>query len=75
MIANHTHHRDLGFQFSRENGKCNCFPGIPEEMDGWPAMETDAGRAMMKTPVTSATTFVYSCAADASDTTFYFQGC
>ena len=32
-------------------------------MDGWPAMETDAGRAVMKTPATSATTFVLSGAA------------
>ena len=23
-------------------------------MDGWPAMETDAGRAVMKTPATKA---------------------
>ena len=45
-------------------------------MDGWPAMETDAGRAVMKTPVTSATTFVYSSVADASGNhTPYFQGC
>ena len=45
-------------------------------MDGWPAMETDAGRAVMKTPATSATTFVYSGAADASGNhTLYFQGC
>ena len=35
-------------------------------MDGWPAMETDAGGAVMKTPATSATTFVYSGVADAS---------
>ena len=39
-------------------------------------METDAGRAVMKTPATSATTFVYSGAADASGNyTLYFQGC
>ena len=45
-------------------------------MDASPAMETDAGRAVMKIPATSATTFVYSCAADASgNSTLYFQGC
>ena len=45
-------------------------------MDGWPAMATDAGRAVMKTPATSATTFVYSGAADASgNQTLYSQGC
>ena len=39
-------------------------------------METDAGSAVMKTPATSATTFVYSGAADASGNyTLYFQGC
>ena len=39
-------------------------------------METDAGRAVMKTPATSATTIVYSGAADASGNhTLYFQGC
>ena len=39
-------------------------------MDGWPAMETDAGRA-----ATSATIFVYSGAADASGShTLNFQG-
>ena len=35
-------------------------------MDGWPAIETDAGRAVMKTPATLAGTFVYSGAAVAS---------
>ena len=45
-------------------------------MEGWPAIETDAGRAVMKTPATSATTFVYRDAADASGNhTLYFQGC
>ena len=33
-------------------------------MEGWPAIETDAGRAVMKTPATSATTFVYRGAAN-----------
>ena len=38
-------------------------------------METDAGRAV-KTLVTSATTFVYSGAADACGShILYFQGC
>ena len=27
-------------------------------MDGWPALETDAGRAVMKTAATKAATFV-----------------
>ena len=45
-------------------------------MDGWPAMETDAGRVVMNTPATSSITFVYSGAADASGNhTLYFQGC
>ena len=45
-------------------------------MDGWPATETDAGSAVMKTPATLATTFVYSDAADASGNhTLYFKGC
>ena len=45
-------------------------------MDEWPDMETDAGRALMKTSATSATTLVYGGAADASDNhTPYFQDC
>ena len=37
-------------------------------------METEAGRAVMKIPATSATTFVYSGAADANAShTLYFQ--
>ena len=28
--------------------------GVDRWMDGWPAMETDAGRAVMKTPATKA---------------------
>ena len=45
-------------------------------MDGWPAMETDAGSAVMKTSAALATTFVYSGAADASGNhTLYFHGC
>ena len=37
-----------------------------EWMDGWPAIETDAGKALMMTPATSATTFVYRGAANPS---------
>ena len=45
-------------------------------MDGWTVMQTDAGKTVMKTPATSATTFVQSGAADASSNhTLYSQGC
>ena len=45
-------------------------------MDGWPTMGRDVGSAVMKTPETLATTFVYKGAADASGNhTLYFQGC
>ena len=43
-------------------------------MDGWPAMDMDADRAVMKTPATSATTFVYSGAVDASGNHTTFPG-
>ena len=44
--------------------------------DGWPPTETDAGRPVMKTPVTLDYTFISSGASDASGNhTLYFQGC
>ena len=64
------------FQVSK--GGCNSFvrlelsiPKVPTEdrsvvawMAGCIVTETDAGRAVMKTPATSATTFVYRGAAN-----------
>ena len=43
-------------------------------MDGWLAKEMDAARAVMKTPETSGTTFVYSGPADASANHTLFPG-
>ena len=45
-------------------------------MDEWPAVETDAGRAVMKTSAIVATIFVLSGVVDDNGNhTLYFQGC
>ena len=45
-------------------------------MDGWLAIETDVGKAVLKTSPTKATSLVLIRAADASGNhTLYIQGC
>ena len=44
-------------------------------MDGWPAMETDAGRAVMKTPATKAKDLFKVVLLTPVTTTLYFKGC
>ena len=43
ILFNLLHELTLGINYERDGW-----------MDGWPAMETDAGRAVMKTPATKA---------------------